>query len=45
MSVEQMRISVEKAYPGEKWKKKVARMSDAQVIAIYYKFLDGKKLA
>lgn len=31
-----MREFVSKAYPGDKWKRKVQKMSDAQVAAIYW---------
>jgi hypothetical protein len=44
MSIQQMRKAIEKVYPGEKWSKRVSRMSDYQVIAIYNKFLEQKKL-
>jgi hypothetical protein len=44
MSVEQMRKAVEEAYPGEKWKNKVKHMSDNQVLAVYTRLLDKKKL-
>lgn len=43
MLIENMRSDVEDMYPGEKWKKKVARMSDKQVIAIYHSNYDRKK--
>ena len=32
-------------YPGAKWEKKVARMSDNQVLAIYYSKNERKKKA
>ena len=44
MSSEQMRSAILKAYDGKKKKNKVARMSDQQVIAIYYRLLNTKKL-
>lgn len=44
MSVEQMRTAIAKVYPGEKWKTKVSYMKDGQVIAVYNKFLEDKKL-
>ncbi len=45
MSVEQMRCAVADAYnKSENWKKKVMNMSDAQVIAIYYRFLSSGKI-
>ena len=42
MSVPDMRSAIAKVYPGQKWKFKVARMSDQQVIAVYYSFLHRK---
>lgn len=30
-----MREYVEKAYPGDKWKEKVRKMSDSQVLAVF----------
>lgn len=43
LSVDEMRQEIKKAYPGVGWARKVSCMYDAQVIAIYYKFLaDGK---
>lgn len=42
MDARQMRIEVAKAYPGPGWQKKVQRMSDAQIIAIYLKFQKDK---
>lgn len=36
MLIENIRAEVKDMYPGEKWKHKVARMSDSQVMAIYY---------
>ena len=44
MSVEQMRKSIEQVYPGGRWKDKVSKMKDGQVIAIYTKFLEKKLL-
>lgn len=44
MSTELMREAIKKVYPGEKWKKKVEKMSDNQVIAIYYKMLNSREL-
>jgi hypothetical protein len=44
MSVEQMKKAVQDAYPGKKWRDKVSRMGSGQIIALYYKFLDSKKL-
>lgn len=45
MSVEQMRCAVAAAYKSsDSWQKKVANMSDSQIIAIYRKFLSTGKL-
>ena len=44
MSIEQMRVAISKVYPGEKWYQKVYKMSDSQVLAIYHKFLNDKRL-
>lgn len=38
MTVDQMRYDISKIYPGVKWKRKVDKMSDNQVIAVYYNF-------
>lgn len=45
MSIEQMRSKVKEAYQGDKWKQKVSKMSDNQVLAIYRRFLDSKKVS
>ena len=42
MSVEQMRERVREQYPYPKWSHKVDKMSDAQIIALYYKFIGGR---
>lgn len=44
MSVEQMRSAIAKVYPGKSWQDKVKKMADGQVIRIYYKFLEEKRL-
>lgn len=44
MPIDQMRNTLSTVYQGEKWKHKVATMSDGQVIAIYYKFLATRKI-
>lgn len=44
MSVEQMRSEIAKAYQGDDWAKKVKKMTDAQVIAVYYRLLDQGRL-
>lgn len=36
MDVRNMREHILKMYPGERWKDKVARMPDSQVMAIYF---------
>lgn len=38
--VEDMRAYISDVYKGERWKHKVARMPDAQVMAIYFSFMD-----
>ena len=44
MTVEQMKAAIVRAYDTETWKKKVAKMSANQVIAVYNKFAVCKKL-
>ena len=44
MTVEQMRAAIKKSYDTESWKKKVSKMSEAQIIAVYHKFAVSKKL-
>ena len=44
MTVERMREEVIDAYPSSKWKARVERMSDNQVIATYHSLLDKKKI-
>ena len=44
MSPDQMRKEIVKVYYTKTWKWKVEQMSDNQVIAIYMKFLEEKKL-
>ena len=39
MKTEQMRHEISKVYKGAGWQKKVKKMNENQVIAIYYKFL------
>lgn len=43
MEVSQMRAKIIKVYPGERWRNKVSKMSDDQVIAIYHRFLYSGK--
>lgn len=43
MYVDQMRKALEDVYPVDRWLHKVSRMSDEQVMAVYYRFLyDGR---
>lgn len=42
MSVPDMRRAIAKVYPGQNWKYKVAKMSDQQVIAVYFSFVQRK---
>lgn len=43
MNVSQMRTELSKAYSGSSWARKVGKMTDAQIIAIYRRFQrDGK---
>lgn len=44
MSIEQKRDIVSRAYPGDGWKYKVDKMSDAQVHTIYMRLLTNNKL-
>ena len=43
MDVKDMRRELLKAYPGEKWRKRVEKMSDAQVTAIYLNMQEKKR--
>ena len=43
MTVEYMRDAIAGVYSGNKWKKKVAKMDDNQVIAVYHSFLNSGK--
>lgn len=45
MSIQQMRSAIAKVYPGEKWQKKVAKMKDPQVLAVYNRMLEAKQLS
>ena len=38
--VEDMRAYISDVYKGEGWKRRVARMRDSQVMAIYFSFMD-----
>ena len=44
MKTGQMRHEISKVYKGAGWQKKVKKMNEDQVIAIYYKFLANGKL-
>lgn len=44
MTNDQMREKVAAAYDGDKWKQKVRRMPDDQIVAIYYRFLKSGKI-
>lgn len=44
MSIEQMRAAISKSYPSAAWRDKVARMSDNQVLAVYTRLLNQKRL-
>lgn len=43
MKVELMRSEIIKVYPGDAWKKRVMKMHDSQVIAIYNSFLKNDR--
>lgn len=42
--VEEMRAAIKEAYSSKRWWAKVAKMSDAQVYAIWQKFKNQKKI-
>lgn len=42
MSVPDMRVAIANVYPGQSWKYKVAKMSDQQVMAVYFSFVHRK---
>jgi hypothetical protein len=44
MSIEYMRHKVSEAYAGDSWKKRVSRMPDTQVEAIYDRLLESGKI-
>ena len=44
MKTGQMRHEISKVYKGVRWQKKVKKMNENQVIAIYYRFLVNGKL-
>ena len=43
VSVDDMRYLIARVYPSDNWKKRVRRMSDNQVCAIYFSFLEKGK--
>lgn len=43
MSVDQMRAAIAEVYSGNKWKRKVDKMHNDQVIAVYNNFLKSGK--
>lgn len=42
-SADEMRAYVERMYPGPRWKKRVSRMPDGQVMAIYMREHDPER--
>lgn len=44
MQLYQMRERVSQVYSGPGWKRQVEKMSDGQVIVLYYKFLKEGKI-
>lgn len=44
MSIEYMRQKVAEAYDGDSWKKRVSRMPDTQVEAIYDRLLESGRI-
>lgn len=44
MTIEQMRAYILKAYEGDKWKHRVSKMADSQIIAVYYSILNRNKM-
>jgi len=43
MPIDQMRAAIAEVYSGNKWKRKVEKMYDDQVIAVYNSFLRSGK--
>lgn len=41
MEVNDMRVWVARAYSSPNWKKRVSHMSDAQIMAIYFRMRDA----
>lgn len=44
MTIAQMRELLAQAYPGSDWPYKVKRMKDSQVLAVYNRLMNDKKL-
>lgn len=44
MEVSEMRTKVKHAYAGDKWAHKVKKMSQEQIVAIYYRLLKAGKI-
>jgi len=44
MTIEQMRSCVAGAYFGDQWKKKVAKMPDDQIVALYHSLVKQGKI-
>ncbi len=40
MNIHEMRNFISKAYPGQKWKNRVKKMGENQIIAIYYNLVN-----
>lgn len=40
MNLHEMRDFISKAYPGQKWKNRVKKMGENQIIAIYYSMIN-----
>lgn len=44
MTIEQMKLRLIEVYPGEQWLKRVERMQDGQVVAVFKKFQEQGKI-
>lgn len=44
LSINEKRARILKAYRGASWAEKVSKMSDAQINAIYIRFINEKKI-
>lgn len=44
MASRQQRELLKKAYPGKKWAKKVEKMTEAQVVAVYMRLKQQNKI-